>query len=564
MYVWEAANPVIERNQIISNTADGFYAAGGGILINVSDGTNLNLTNNLITQNAAGSGGRGGGVLCWRGNCSLTHNTIVDNDHGINQEGVILGSTYGGTFTLRNNIIAGHSTGVELASGAATSDYDDYYDNTTNLDGVAMGTHDRIDNPQFVDRPAGDFHLAMTSPVIDQGDGSLGITLDFESDTRPHGAGVDIGADEAYRAETYVSQHTGDDFTGDGSPGSPYATVTKGLNETGAGGTVYVGRGHYTEAVEIEPSVNLLGGYNEADWTRDIGMYETILDAQGLATVVTIGGEGVQALVEGFTITGGEASLYGMGGGILVIDNAVAIIRHNIITGNHAQNGGGGIVIWGDDNRPCRVEANIIYANVSEGEFVPLDAQDLLNPQQGPEPGGGLLVNSPARVINNIIYGNTAAAGGDGLAIGWRSGIQILHNTLADNGGSASEGIRILASSPMIEIYDNLIVGHGTGISATAPSEVLWAYNGFYANDEDYAVGLAAGPHDVRGDPLFVDSAAGDYHIGAASVMSGRGSDMGVTVDFDGDARPAPPATPPDIGADEIIQGRLFLPLIQK
>ena len=51
-------------------------------------------------------------MLCWRGNCNLTHNTIVDNNRGAYQEGVILGSSYGGSFTLRNNIIAGHSTGV--------------------------------------------------------------------------------------------------------------------------------------------------------------------------------------------------------------------------------------------------------------------------------------------------------------------------------------------------------------------------------------------------------------------------------------------------------------------
>ena len=62
-----------------------------------------------------------------------------------------------------------------------------------------MGAHDRTDDPQFVDRPGGDFHLALTSPVIDQGDGGLGVAYDFEGDTRPHGAGVDMGADEAYR-----------------------------------------------------------------------------------------------------------------------------------------------------------------------------------------------------------------------------------------------------------------------------------------------------------------------------------------------------------------------------
>jgi hypothetical protein len=564
MYVYEAASPAIEQNQIISNTAEGYIAAGGGILFNINDDMTVNLTNNLIAQNAAGSTGSGGGLLVWRGNLNLTHNTIVDNDHGVNQEGVLLGGAYSGSFIIRNNIIAGHSTGVRLYNGVAFSDYNDYYDNDTHLVGVSMGTHDLTVDPQFTDRTGGDYHLALASPVIDQGQGGLGITLDFEGDLRPHGSGVDIGADEAYRAETYVSQYTGNDSTGDGSPGSPFATVTKGINETGAGGTVYVGRGSYAESVFIEGSLNLLGGYHEAGWSRDIAANETILDAQGLATTVSIAEDGAQALVEGFTITGGEAGLFDVGGGILVFDNAAATIRHNIITGNHAQNGGGGVAIWGDDYRESIVEANIIYGNVSEGIALPPDTLNPGGPAQGPEPGGGLFIVSPAQVVNNIIYGNSAGAGGDGLAILASGKIQVLHNTLAANGASGGQGLLIYGSNPEVEIYNNLFVGHSVGISATLPSEVKWDTNGFFANGVDYAPGLSAGPRDVRGDPLFLDSAASDYHIGAASIMAGRGSQAGVAEDIDGDSRPMPPASLPDIGADEVAQGRVYLPLVNK
>ena len=142
--------------------------------------------------------------------------------------------------------------------------------------------------------------------------------------------------------------------------------------------------------------------------------------------------------------------------------------------------------------------------------------------------------------------------------------IQVLHNTLAANGNSDGQGMLIFGSNPEVEIYNNLIVGHGTGISTTAPTEVQWDYNGFYENGVDYAAGLPSGPHDVRGDPAFVNSAAGDYHIGAASAGAGRGSDVDVAEDFDGDARPAPLNSFPDIGADEIAQGRVYLPLIRK
>ena len=175
-----------------------------------------------------------------------------------------------------------------------------------------------------------------------------------------------------------------------------------------------------------------------------------------------------------------------------------------------------------------------------------------------------MFILSPARVVNNFIYGNTAGAGGDGLAFFAAGSIQVLHNTFAANGNGDGQGLLIFGSNPEVEIYNNLIVGHGTGISATIPTEVLWDYNGFYDNGADYAAGLPSGPHDVRGDPFFVNSTAGDYHIGPASSGAGRGSDVGVAEDFDGEARPAPLGTFPDIGADEIAQRGLYLPLIRK
>jgi hypothetical protein len=54
---------------------------------------------------------------------------------------------------------------------------------------------------------------------------------------------------------------------------------------------------------------------------------------------------------------------------------------------------------------------------------------------------------------------------------------------------------------------------------------------------------------DVRFGPL---TPTGDYHINAGSPARGTGGvAVGVNVDFDGDARPAPTGTPLDIGADE-------------
>ena len=563
MFLWGQASPELDRNVVMSNTAYGLFssAGGGGLLIDVDDGTTVTVTNHIIARNAAGPTGHGGGVECWRGNCVLINNTIVDNDRGPNQEGVIIGSSYGGVHVMRNNIIVGHSIGISRTDGTLTLDYNNYYDNFVNAIGTTLGSHHHTDKPQFVDRMRGDYHLALTSPLIDQGDSSLDVPFDFEGDPRPRGGGIDIGADEAYHAESYVSELTGSDLTGDGSPGTPFATVAKGLTETRTGGMVYVGRGNYTEQVTITRSVTLLGGYYEGDWSRDIAIHVTTLNAEGTGTVVTIRGDGVNATIEGFTITGGEASMYGSGGGIVVYDDAAATIRYNAITGNHAQNGGGGVVLWGNEFVESVLDSNRIYGNTADGIFVFPDSLDSLAPQQGSEPGGGLLLGSgSARVVNNWIYDNTAAAGGDGMALsGWDGPVLVYHNTVVDNGDSAGVGIELMGSASQVALYNNLVVGHGTAITATPGVAASWDYNGFYDNAADYVPGLSSGPHDIYGNPFFVDRSTGDYHIGTCSPVSNVGVDAGIDVDIDGDPRPLPAGTRPDLGADEVEQHCLYL-----
>jgi hypothetical protein len=561
MYVWGAASPELDRNVVMSNTAAGFFAAGGGMLLNPDAGTAITVTNHFIGQNAAGPNGTGGGLVCMRGDCVLVNNTVVDNDRGSFKEGVVLGN---GSHTVYNNIIAGHSVGVSLSGGSVDLDYNDYFDNGTATDGVTWGAHHRTDDPQFKDRAAGDYHLALSSPVADRGATGRSPDHDIDGDARPRGTAADIGADETYPLDVYVSESNGSDLIGAGTQTNPYATVSKGLGEVGGGGSVHVARGEYGERITVTKSVDLLGGYHEGTWSRDIPAHVTTLDAQGSGTVVVIYGPGVHATVDGFTITGGEASLYGSGGGIVVFDDATASIRHNRIHANHAQNGGAGLVVWGIESGPSVVEANEIFDNVAEGEFppTPLMTNAPLSPQQGPEAGGGVLVaGGQSRVVNNLIYGNSAAAGGDGIAVvAWEEAVVVLHNTLVDNGGS--QGTGILAVGSPVRIENNLIVGHATGISGTA--SVDWGYNGFFDNQMAYGAGLSGGAHDAYADPSFVDRAAGNYHITLGSLMAGAGDTAGVTTDVDGESRPAPPGSRPDIGADEVDQYRTWLPFLRR
>lgn len=78
---------------------------------------------------------------------------------------------------------------------------------------------------------------------------------------------------------------------------------------------------------------------------------------------------------------------------------------------------------------------------------------------------------------------------------------------------------------------------------------------------EDYnlinmAGGYMTGTHDLDGrttaiDPLFVDAAAGNYQLQSTSPLLGKGVASALNVDFNGDPRPQPAGTLPDIGPFE-------------
>jgi len=111
-------------------------------------------------------------------------------------------------------------------------------------------------------------------------------------------------------------------------------------------------------------------------------------------------------------------------------------------------------------------------------------------------------------------------------------------------------------------LHNNLIVGHGTGITATTGGEVTWDYNGFHDNTAAYGVGLSGGAHDRYGDPYFADRFGGDYHISGGSRMVGAGVVVEVDVDIDGEPRPLPTGTRPDLAAEETEQRLVYLPLV--
>lgn len=249
------------------------------------------------------------------------------------------------------------------------------------------------------------------------------------------------------------------------------------------GDTVIVRPGTYVE------NIDFLG--KAVTLQSERGAAVTTIDGNQAGTVVTFGnGEQTEvAVLDGFTVTNGNA---GQGGGITCLSfpySCDPIIRNNIISGNTAGDLGGAIY--------CYYAESVIWQNtISENSA-------------GTSGGGIHLFLSNATIFSNIISGNTSATGGgiyNDLGIPKINNNTILKNTAAEGGGiylgsgiaefpySTPHGDFFLNRPPLWRGNIGTVNGSGFRIfSTTVPTS--------WTSGSDYALQALVGP---RGGPWTV------------------------------------------------------------
>jgi predicted outer membrane repeat protein len=190
----------LSATMILSNTAD----LGGGVAISSTfDGpTENHVVNVLLARNQAASDGD---ALYHNLNRTLNviHTAIANPTQSANQAIYVIS----GTVNVVNTIIANHGIGIEAAaSGSATADFVNYFDNGTNEVGLS-GTNLTTGNPLFVNAAADDYRLAVGSASLENGT-NAGIGVDIRGVVRPIGSGFDRGAYEGTHTPTAVTLNT--------------------------------------------------------------------------------------------------------------------------------------------------------------------------------------------------------------------------------------------------------------------------------------------------------------------------------------------------------------------
>jgi hypothetical protein len=333
-------------------------------------------------------------------------------------------------------------------------------------------------------------------------------------------------------------------------PHGPKATIQAAINAASNGDEIVVWPHTYHERID------LLG---KAIAVRSqASPQETIIDGhRSGSTVRCVNGEGPDTVLEGFTITGGLASL----GGGMYIGGSSPTVRDCIFTNNEGEVGGGMRNQYGSNPliEGCSFIDNVGFVGGgmvnSEGQPVVRNCLFLhntadgaggvinLNPEAGPvtfvnclfiqneSTGtyGALLDGSGALVVNSVFSRNiaTATPGGDIGVLQTVHGEPLVINcTFSGNIGAGLANVDYAA----LTVRNSIIWGNSEG-SIQGGASVAYS---------DVEGGWSGGGN-IDADPLFVQPGTDNVRLSAGSPCVNAGDNGSVppdiTTDIDGNPR---------------------------
>jgi len=333
-----------------------------------------------------------------------------------------------------------------------------------------------------------------------------------------------------------------------GTEESPFSTIQAGINAVSKSGTVLVSNGTYVENINfIGKGIKLGSLYMTTG--DDSHISSTIIDGNKNGSVVSfINNEDTSSVLTGFTIQNGSGTLIDAieshGGGIYCKSASPYLKNLNIIE-NSATHLGGGIY--------CSLSANPIISDII------ISGNKTLDETTGQ--GGGLFCWLSAPELNNVLMVNNSSIYGGGAYLGGEgTGASFTHVTIVDNIGTYGGGI-----------YLNLDNGQFTH-QPTVLNSIIWnnkpkqiyfsADNNPWGIDISYSIieggqesisnannaTINWGAGNITSSPILTNNYRLDPYspaIGAASSTDDPQTDL------NGDPRPNPEGSLPDIGAYE-------------
>ncbi|MBN1658579.1 MAG: hypothetical protein JXA93_09275, partial [Anaerolineae bacterium] len=371
------------------------------------------------------------------------------------------------------------------------------------------------------------------------------------------------------QASTWHVAIDGSDSTGDGSQANPFATIQHGIDVATNSDTVLVHPGVYQENINFLGKNITVGSLFVTTGDEDYTL-QTVIDGQRQGHVVTFeNGEAATAQLSGLTITNGYAQDTSWpgdsGGGVFCLNSSSPTLTHLRVSGNEAVHEGGGLY-FGDCSSTVK---DIVVTNNLAGTG-----------------GGGIRYSYGTVSLENMIVAhNSAGLGGSGIQFYHSPGL-VKNSVIADNfGGGKGGGLHFDGCSPTfihVSIIGNWTSGHGGALNVSYMSQPTFLNSIVWGNvpeqiyfDTDWPGEAVTIEHsDIQGgeagivtngqgpvywlegnmdlSPSFVHAGLGNYRLADDSPCISAGKAAGApATDIEGNPRPNPAGSPPDMGAYE-------------
>ena len=350
---------------------------------------------------------------------------------------------------------------------------------------------------------------------------------------------------QAASGRTIYVTTTGNNVRGEGSSGSPYRTIQKGIDSAVDGDTVLVADGIYTGDGNRDLDFN----GKAITVTSENGAEATIIDCQGREEEPHRGfyfhsGETLSSVLDGFTIKNGYKH---PGAGIYCIDSD-PIIKNCKITENTAEwsNGIGGGCFFSNS------VAEIIGCQISFNSAIGTSRHS------GNGWGGGIACDgSTLKIRNTEINNNSGTASSGGIGAGWNSNLYIDNCVISHNSSQFGSGLYFQDSDIYITsstITRNSVEFSGGGFycirsNIIVTNTILWGDTGGEIDGWGSSITVTysdvqggwTGEGNINADPLFVNTANADYHLQESSPCIDAGDNSAIppstVLDLDGNPR---------------------------
>ncbi|MFI5377669.1 MAG: right-handed parallel beta-helix repeat-containing protein [Tepidisphaerales bacterium] len=613
-YDWNSSSSATLTNCTFSgNTAD----FGGG-MYNTHSATSLVLVNCVFIGN---SGVCGGGMYNDSAssptltNCTFSGNTASISDGGIANFG---SGIYNSASSPRlTNCIIWGSGSLPIFNYGSSTPVITYSD----IQGGYAGIGNISADPLFVRSPwtgfdglfgttdddYGDVRLRTGSPALDIGSNSAipaGVITDLAGNGRIQNGTVDMGAYEgpvtAPTSKTIYVDLNAAGVNNGASWTNAFTSLQSALLVSIDGDTIRIADGAYkptstndrTICFALRNAVGIYGGYAGYGApnpnARDIVAYPTVLSADiGTISdtsdnsyhVLTASGVGSSTVLDGFTVTGGEADGPGasqsMGGGLFAKGSSPSL-TNCAFSGNTAfgSYGYGGGMYNTASSSPSLINCTFIGNSASGrgggmyNDFIasPELINCMFSGNSASSDGGGMYniaISSP-RLTDCVFNGNSAYRGGGMYSYHWNSSTSatLTNCTFSGNSASYGGGMENDTSSPRLTnctFSGNSASSYGGGMYNNALSNptltncILWGngnspiynYSSTPAITYSDIQGGFTGTGNINSDPLFLRNPSGsdygDLRLKPTSPCIDAGSNAavpaGITTDLVGNTR---------------------------